>query len=263
MTLVTAYQLVNLLEETLKSVGVDYEAVIEGFGQVRASEEKQSGKVFLMSDHIRGLILSQLSNQRPWKPIADHLQEIDTIFYQYDVQKLLNADPDDLKNKILAIRCGNRMLTKQMRALKNNIKTLKRIETDFESLDTFVSSGKPDVIAGMIAAPGPYKLQQIGRALAFEYLKNVGVRAGKPDVHIRRVLSEDRLNYAPGLPSEQTAYEIINDLAKEAECNVTRLDNLLWMFCATNYGAVCGAKPRCHQCKAKDYCNYPLMNKIS
>ena len=41
----------------------------------------------------------------------------------------------------------------------------------------------PDVIAKRLGNPGPYKLRHVGYTLALEYLRNVGIRAGKPDVH--------------------------------------------------------------------------------
>src|SRR5688572_22402659 len=35
------------------------------------------------------------------------------------------------------------------------------------------------------------------------------------------------------------------------------LDNLLWLFCAKDYGAICGAVPQCHLCGFVAVCNYP------
>lgn len=108
----------------------------------------------------------------------------------------------------------------------------------------------------ILANPGPYKLRLVGFTLAIEYLRNVGLRAGKPDVHIRRVLGGDRLGFSEGIPSESEAVRLIADLAEEAGCNPTYLDNLLWIFCAQDYGDVCGANPRCASCDLRPACRY-------
>ena len=38
-----------------------------------------------------------------------------------------------------------------------------------------------------------YKLHQVGEALAWEYIRNVGIDGAKPDTHIRRFLGSDRM----------------------------------------------------------------------
>jgi hypothetical protein len=155
------------------------------------------------------------------------------------------------------IRCGNRAMKKQLLVLPENIATLRRIAAVYGSVDAFVMRDDPDAIARCLSEPGEHKLKQMGYALAMEYLRNVGIRAGKPDIHVRRVLSGERLGFASGLPSERDAYQILARLADAAECNPTYFDNLLWLFCAKNYGDICGAAPRCEACALADTCNYP------
>src|SRR5271166_6799572 len=98
-------QFVSLLERTLTERGVDYKQVIEQFGQVRAAELRSNGIQFALSDHVRGLVLSLLSNQRPWGPIAQNLDEIHGIFFHYDVNRIKNADPTTLAAALQKIRC--------------------------------------------------------------------------------------------------------------------------------------------------------------
>lgn len=245
------------IQATLLRVKVDYERLVGEFGQVRASEQRQEGKPFGFREHLRGLVLSLLSQQRPWGPIARNLKAIDTLFLGYDPDRLVDTKPDTLLAGLRAIRCSNRSAATQMRALAHNIARLRRIEADFGSLDKFVKSDTPDVIAKRLAKPGPYKLRQVGYALALEYLRNVGIRAGKPDVHIRRILSEKRLAYCAGDPSEEQAYRLVEQLAQGASCNPTYLDNLLWLFCAQDYGNVCGVQPKCSLCALSTSCRYP------
>ena len=49
-----------------------------------------------MRDHIRGLLYSQLSNQRPWAGIEKNLDKIDEIFMRYNPAKLKAANGADV-----------------------------------------------------------------------------------------------------------------------------------------------------------------------
>lgn len=245
------------LQLSLLRRNVDYEQLILEFGQVAASEDRASGRAFSFRDHVRGLLLSQLSSQRPWGPIAANEERIREIFLDYDPDALERAEPMVLVDALCRIRCGNRALRKQLIALRSNITRLRLIEAVHGTLDAFVTSADPDAIARSLSEPGEHKLGQIGYPLAMEYLKNVGIRAGKPDTHVRRALGSERLGFADGFPSEREAYEILARLADEAGCNRTYFDNLLWLFCAQDYGDICGASPRCAVCALANTCNYP------
>jgi hypothetical protein len=105
-------------------------------------------------------------------------------------------------------------------------------------------------------------LKQLGFALAMEYLRNVGIRAAKPDRHIMRVLGPERLGYFTHSPSEKAAVQLVASLAASAGCNPTYLDNLLWLFCAKGYGQICGAVPRCEFCAFRQNCRYPALENF-
>jgi hypothetical protein len=255
----TAQQLIDGLQESLARRGVDFEAVIESFGQVRASIERAAGRVFTVPDHIRGLVLAQLSNQRAWKPIADNRNRLAELFCDYDPALLLCAEPNELVDGLRRLKCGNRADKKQMNSLAANIRTLARIDVELGGLDSFVSRHRPDRVAQTLSTTGPHKLLYVGPALALEYLKNVGIRASKPDVHVRRSLSGDRLAFASGLPNEWEAYEIVERIAAESGHNAIYVDKLFWMFCAKDYGAICGAQPKCHLCALRSGCSFPTQ----
>lgn len=253
-----ARQLLVLLQETLANQSIQYERIIEEFGQVRASEDRQGGQAFSLALHVRGLVLALLSNQRPWGPIAANLPRIEGAFFSFDPDRLIHTDPEDLVQALFALHCGNRQIRAQMYSLATNINTFRRISAEFGSIDAYVTSAEPDVIATQLSAPGsPNKLQQIGFTLAMEYLRNVGIRASKPDLHVRRAISGERLAYVSDYPTERRAYQILGQLAEQGGCNPTYLDNLLWIFCAQDYGAICGAVPRCEICLLAGTCNFP------
>jgi hypothetical protein len=257
----SAREFLRGLQDTLAKTGLDYEQYIKDFGQVAASEERENGKAFTLQDHTRGLLLSHLSSQQVWARIAPKLGRIRQVFLDYDPEALQRADPLQLESGIRALSCGNRAIRKQMRALSTNIATLRRIEKEEGGLDKFVTRRDPDATAKQFSKPSsPYKLGYVGYTLAIEYLRNVGVRAAKPDVHVCRILGGERLAFLAGVPAEQDVVRLVATLAAEADCNPTYLDNLLWLFCALDYGNICGAKPKCAICGFRDICRFPAAN---
>jgi hypothetical protein len=244
------------IRNTLTSIGIDHQNIIDEFGQVRAVEHREDGGTFSFRDHLKGLVLSLLSSQRPWGPIAANLSRINEIFFNFESENVCRENPQYFVIRLQEIRCGNRRIVRQMESLAPNIGTLKRISQEFGSLDDFVNSDSPYYIAKKLSGFGRYKLNEIGFTLALEYLRNVGIRASKPDLHVRRLLSNERLGYFSRVPSEKEAYEKVGALAGEANCCPTYLDNLLWLFCARDYGNICGAQPHCNICRLFHFCNY-------
>ena len=107
------------------------------------------------------------------------------------------------------------MINNQMKALSKNIMVLERIEKDYGSLDKFVKKETPNDIANMFNS-GKYKLIQVGRAFAYDYLKRVGVNTCKKSSQLERLFGSHRLGSAN----------------------------------------ICGEHPNCEKCKIRDYCNY-------
>jgi hypothetical protein len=249
------------LKQTLSDEGIDYQRVIDEFGQVRASEERERGKEFSLRDHVRGLILSLLSNQRPWGPIARNMDRITTIFCDFSPDAIKAADPAQLVQQLRTIRCGNRQIRRQMNTLRMNIAVFERIQSEYGSLDRFVESDDPHNICIRLSdTRSAYKLRQIGYPLAMEYLRNVGIRASKPDVHVRRAIGRCRLGLTDAdVPSEEQAYRTVATIGDELRINATYLDNLLWLLCARDYGNVCKATPRCTICRLRDSCNFGAL----
>lgn len=50
-----------------------------------------------------------------------------------------------------------------------------------------------------------------------KFLKNVGIDAVKPDVHIRRILSKERLGYGSRNFTQEDAVKVFKDMAKESD----------------------------------------------
>lgn len=250
-------ELVEILKQTLTNNNVAYQKIIDDFGQIAAVEKRERGEEFTLQDHVRGLILATLSNQRSWGPIAKNLSKITEIFHNFNPDELEKVNPKILHQKITAIGCGNRSIGKQLIVLSENIKKLRYIEKEFGSIDKFVASKPAEEIAELLAHPtSAYKLKQIGVALGMEYLRNVGIRGAKPDLHILRICGSERLRIFPQGTTPKQAIAIFRDFAKEANINSSYLDNLLWIFGAQDYANICSAKPKCRICGLRENCNY-------
>ncbi|MDQ0340913.1 endonuclease III [Caldalkalibacillus uzonensis] len=250
-------EVIEEIKNTMTNNGHDYEASIKSFGQVEACIQRDQGYQFTFKDHLRGLILAMLSNQRPWGPIDRNMNRIENIFFHFDADKLLQADKHLLAEKLKKIKCGNRAIVKQMESLNDNIGVLRQIEKDSGSIDRFVTSDTPHRIAEELGKGNKYKLKQVGYTLALEYLRNVGIKAIKPDVHIRRIISAERLGWCDHYPSESEAVRILEHVSKQTGIHISYLDNLLWLFGAVDYANICNAQPRCHVCTLRNrYCRY-------
>lgn len=237
---------------TVQSHGI---IIDEQLGHLAWIKERENGKKFGFSEHLRGLIYSQLSNQRPWHQVQEKLSLIDDIFFNYDVDKILNHDYRHFVKKIREIRCGNISIEKQMQSLSENIYRLKEIEKKHGSLDDFVLMSSPEEIATLLATNKEYKIKYMGFALALEYLRNVGINEIKPDIHIRRIVGNKRLSLVDKEePNEKDAIKAIKKLSEESGLSVAEVDAYLWLYCATGYCNICGAVPQCTQCSIAEYC---------
>ena len=218
-------------------------------------KDRASGKIFSLNDHLRALIYAQLSANTRWSRIAPHLQEIDRLFSDYAAESLLAHDAAYYISGIRTLKCGSRCTGSQMKSLHANISIMQKIESVYGSMDAFVTSDKPEAIAKDISA-GTRKLLYIGPALAWEYLRNVGIDGVKPDIHVCRFLSANR----SGLSKLETvttdeAVQIIRDMGETLQMPMVEIDSIIWSFCASGYGEICTAEPKCSQCVIHDFCN--------
>lgn len=242
-----------LIKEFLEKKNITYDDFI--IEQVVA---RKNGKEWSFTEHIQALIYSQLTNQTKWSRIVPHLKEIDQLFFSYDSETIKSTQSSYFTEGLFGLKCGNISTAKQMEALADNIKTFEQIERDFGSIDNFVTSKSPSEIVKMLSyATSKYKLAMVGEALAWEYLRNVGIDGAKPDTHIRRFLGKNRMGV-----SEETDASIeeaicqIDHLSEETGLAKSTIDGLIWNFCADGYGEICVADPHCDCCPIKSMCHY-------
>lgn len=97
----------------------------------------------------------------------------------------------------------------------------------------------------------------LGYALAWEFLRNIGIDGTKPDLHMRRILGNDRLGYSDyDVATEIEVITIFDSISKNTGCLKSYLDIALWSYCADGYGEICTASPKCKLCVIREFCNY-------
>ena len=244
--------LIFAIQSYLQSRGLQYESSIDA-----AINARLKGKSYCLSEHIKGLVYSLLTNQTSWKRIVPHLREIDDVFFQYDIDKIKATSPAYFSDALFAIKCGNRKTAAQMAALTYNIEIFERISNIYGSMDDFVTSAPAHEIVALLASSGSeYKLRQVGEALAWEYIRNVGIDGAKPDLHLRRFFGKSRIGKSNRDPA--TVQEVIAEvesLAKSTGLSMATIDNLIWSYCADGYGEICTATPHCTECAIRALCN--------
>ena len=219
--------------------------------------QRKAGKTFSLEEHIAGMVYALLSNQTEWSRIVPHLKDIDQLFFRYNPQKIKDTPASYFAEGIFALKCGNVSTAAQMRGLAYNIGIMERLAARYGSMDAFVTSAPPHKIVAMLSdAKSSYKLKQMGEALAWEYIRNVGIDGCKPDTHMKRFLGNGRMGRSAGeLASAEEVIEQVEVLAKETGLERCAIDNIIWSFCANGYGQICTATPHCEKCVVKDYCN--------
>ena len=221
--------------------------------------QRNNGKVFSLENHIAGLIYSQLTNQTKWSRIVPHLNEIDALFFHYDPQKIKERDYSYFTDGLFALKCGNISTNAQMKNLHRNIATMERIVNDYGSMDAFILSAPAYKIVEMLSSPkSKYKLYQLGEALAWEYIRNVGIDACKPDTHLRRFLGKARMGCSEGeIATVEETIAQVEAISSATGLPLALIDNTIWSFCADGFGEICTASPHCEKCVVRHLCNNP------
>ena len=245
------YSFLLKMKEHLEGKGVLYSTTFPEHIALR-----QQGKDFSFEEHLKGFIYSQLSAQVPWHRVVPHLGEIDELFSNYSVSKIFEHSPEYYIAGIMERKCGSRCTNRQMNHLHSNIRILQQIVADYGSLDEYINAKDPETIVHDLSS-GCYKLFGIGPALAWEYLRNVGVDGTKPDVHICRFLGKDRIGLSShAVATQSEATEIVKSISRELNISMVEIDSIIWSYCATGYGNICSAKPNCSECIVQQYCSH-------
>ena len=242
-----------IMKEYLTDRGVLYDSSL-----AEEISSRSAGKKYTINDHVHAMIYALLTNQTKWIRIEPHLEEIRELFFDYDPEKILKTDPSKFSNGLFRLKCGNMSTKAQMLVLADNIRTLFRIEEEYGCVDSFITSEPADVIALKLSKDSsPYKIKRFGEALAWEYLRTMGIDGAKPDTHLRRFLGNGRMGTGFNDPaSVKDVREQVEVLSQKTGLLKAEIDNIIWSYCADGYGEVCTATPHCDICPIKEFCNY-------
>lgn len=244
-----------LIKASMDYINYDYMRDINDL--INSVKSRKKDKKYSFEEHLKALILALLSNHR-WgdNNIRENMDTIDKIFHNYNKNYLKIADPNVLVKKLRNIHCTNPMINNQMKTLSKNIIVLEKIEKDYGSLDNFVNKETPNDIANMFNS-GKYKLTQVGRAFAYDYLKRVGVNTCKKGSQLERLFGSHRLGIVENAnATEQQVLNIIKKIAILNNCDEIIVESIIQQFCLLRSANICGEYPKCEKCKIRKYCNY-------
>ena len=212
MELKKIYPLIKL---SMEKINYDYMKDVKDL--INSVNLRKKGKKYTFEEHLKALIIAQLSNHR-WgdNNIRENIDAIDKIFHNYNKNYLKIVEPSVLVSKLKKIHCTNPMINNQMKALSKNIIILEKIEKDYGSLDNFVNTESPNDIANMLN-DGKYKMTQVGRAFAYDYLKRVGINTCKNSVQLKRLFGSHRLGIVEN--ENATEQQVLNIIKKIAILN--------------------------------------------
>lgn len=251
------------IKANLEANGWEYDATVDDNVM-----DRKNGKVFTINEHIRAMIFALLSNRTPWKRIKSKISEIDAIFDNYDPMVIKGTNPEEYISKIRKIKCGNQSIKNQMYALTHNISVLERLGEQYGSVDAFLTSRESMEVVTLLSSQRfpETKLKQMGEALIWEYIRNVGIDGAKPDVHLRRFLGTARMGVnSQSEASVDEVYRQVEELARATGLSKAGVDTIIWTFCAQSdekYGEVCTAHPKCYICPVNNRCNYGKVRKV-
>ena len=248
-------ELIYKIKKSMSDVGYDYNIIINEYNDY-VNLRKQS-HIFSFKEHLRGLILSQLYNDR-WgdNNIRKYIDIIRIIFKDYDKDLLKEADIEEIYNKLYNIHCTNPSTKRVLAGLKKNIETFELIEKDYGSLDNFVCSEEIYKVVDKLYE-GKYKLIQVGPSTAYDYLLRVGIETSKLTTSIERLFGSNRLGLVErSKATKRETISIIIDIAKEVGLSETEIYNILWQFCIKSGANICTPIPNCDYCQLKNICKY-------
>lgn len=248
-------QIISLIIKTLDSVNYDYKEIIEEI--LKPIVEREKGRKFDFKDHLYALVLTMLCNNR-WGDtnIKNNINRIKAIFHDFDKNYLKLANSTYLVEELKKIHCTNLMINKQMKVLPYNIKMLEKIESDYDSLDEFVSIEDSNKIANLLY-DGKYKMKQVGKSFAFDYLKKVGINCCKSSTQMERLFGMSRLGIVTNeVATAGQVISIIKKLAKLNNLKEIEVELLLQQFCLSKFSNICSETPRCNKCFLREICNY-------
>lgn len=131
---------------------------------------------------------------------------------------------------------------------------LQEIVSEYGSMDTYITSVPPEALVRDLSV-GRHQLYEIGPALAWEYLRNVGIDVVKPDIHVCRFLGAVRMEQSDQKQAVLSeAVNIVRKMSAQLGLSMVEIDSIIWSYCVSHYGEICTATPHCDNCVVRGNC---------
>lgn len=205
--------------------------------------------------HVSGYKVSILRNR--WG-------DIKKAFSNYDINKVSQYSGKDLEKMM-----NNSKLIRNKRKLQaciENAKIMKEISTKYSSFGKYLDENKNNL--KRLKEELIRKFYYLGNVLVLEYLKEVGIDAIKPDVHVVRVMYRLGLIDSEKMSPENIdkVIEVANKMSQLTREKLNVIDAIFWMYGGSGDNhvkkAICPKnKPLCNECPLTEYCIfYPKIN---
>ena len=240
------------IESRLQRESPEWQERIAGFGQVRAVEDRASGKTWKDNQVFKALLMAVLSSNTDWSKVEKVQSELRKVFLDFRLVAYADLRQSDVAEKIVPwfqarkagsmnLRANLIDLIKAARILAKHSKTHGSAESYFTEL-LEMHGNDPKQLALCVGEQGSkHKLPSLGVPLAAEALKNLGFDVAKPDRHVcRAVASFGLVDFEPGgsefqypSPTKRRQLEAmtrVEELAQAADKPVAWVDNAIWML---------------------------------
>lgn len=182
---------------------------------------------------------------------------IKKAFDDFDIQKVAGYSQEkvaQLLNNPNIIRHS-----RKVKAIVTNARKIIAFQEKHGSFANYLESIENPLV--LVQDPKK-KLDFLGRETVWDFLKEIGYEAIKPDVHVRRILFRLGLisseKSSPRMTEE--VFEVAREISKATNKRLGVIDGLLWFYGANKpqeiRKAICGKRPLCSECYLTKYCKH-------
>jgi len=245
----------NLMFKKLESISIDRNFINEINRRRKVIFDKNRPDSFFYEKlvgtiHVSGYRVSIL---------RDRWDDIKKAFSNYDVNKVSQYSNEDLKRMT-----RNPRLIRNKRKLEaciENAKIMKKISEKYNSFGKYLDENKNNL--KKLKEELLSRFRYLGNVLVLEYLKEIGIDAIKPDVHVVRVMYRLGLINSERMSTENInkVLAVANKIARLTGEKLSVIDAIFWMYGGGGDNhvkkAICSKNsPLCNECPLTKYCNF-------
>jgi len=274
MNLSEAYPIIkSKVNEYLRNNrGGTVEDYIAELGQVAKVKERLGGGKVTNQGCMKGFALALFSSQTDWGRVQSSMMMLDENIFNIDAIDYAGYSEEEidiLMNRISGLGFTSRYFKRDLMNLNKFCIYIRKNNFKPEGFDLFdkyaglYGNGSSAEKRGLIS--DIQKFGGMGVSLSAEFLRNIGFDMAKPDVHIMRLLSTDKLRAGSWAASTEyndrlkfDAIDVISQSAAELNIYEAEMDNVFWLYCAISYCNICGSKPKCDECPEalREHCSH-------